>query len=420
MTRLLWKEWHERWLWLALWTAAMVITAALGISQSGLGAEPADGFLLPLAFALIAGLGGYGSELKGERATFLYSRNVSWKALLLAKLLPGLATAVIAPALGALAILAFIPPEYHRLLTPGSLAAGAAAMAGLSGAGFLLGLGCSIILPGLAGSMLVMLMGYAAAFFYGYLLYEAIGISSSELSLLPAFLLTLPIAMVIIARFGITLSNGDRLRRFLLVLLGVFLIGMAIDLSPPFRAFAHSQTHDKTYITSSVSPSGRYAIITESTEGKNAAFFVDLRRGKRYPATSAGADTASWLNDNYLCIESRSGQLQGTLKVIRYAEGELRTLTFNGVDIYSTRYLLSPDARRLLLAKWDDLTVCNLETGAQQTLLHIPRKPRTLHRGKTERTTSLADYWWQSKDVIGYLDPFTKKRVLVTVPLSEP
>jgi len=421
MRRLLWKEWHERRLWLALWAAATVVTAALGIGQSGLGAMPEAWFQLPLALAVIAGLGGYGSELKGERATFLYSRNISWKAVLAAKLLPGLATAVLAPALGALAILVFSPPEYHHLLTPGALASGALTVAGFSGAGFLVGLGCSIILHGLAGSMLALFIGIAAVSVYGFLLYEVLGISSAEISVMPAFLAAPFIALAIIARFGIALSGAARLRRFLLVLLGLFLLCLVIDLSPPFRAYARSLVHDDTYTNTSLSPTGHYALVTKTRNEKSSRYFLDLRNGKRYPAPAAifpNNGATSWLNDDYLSIQRDKNREPSMLTVVRFTANGPRTLTFSGLDFYGTRYLLSPDAKRLLLAKWDDLTVCDLETGAQRTLLRLPRPPRRLPRAKAKPTPYLEDYWWQANNVVGYLDPVTKKRILVRV--SEP
>lgn len=123
MKRLLWKEWHERALWLTLWVLAVVVTTALGKGQSICGYSDMMSIwsAYALTFPFLAGLSAYGSELKGERVYFLYSRALSWKQVLAAKIIPGIVVALLAPLLGVLAVLLFIPAQYHPFMTPTNL-----------------------------------------------------------------------------------------------------------------------------------------------------------------------------------------------------------------------------------------------------------------------------------------------------------
>ena len=163
MIRFFWKELHERWIWLTLWLLAVVAAAWLDKGQ-GFNGEPfvynTSWTMVPMGVALLAGLGAYGSELTGERATFLYSRPISWKQLLLVKVLLGLAVALLATTLGALAMRFTIPVEYLPFATPGKLALSSVEFAGITSIAYLVGLGCSIALPGLAGSILTLLIGF--------------------------------------------------------------------------------------------------------------------------------------------------------------------------------------------------------------------------------------------------------------------
>ena len=142
MKRLFWKEWRERGLWFVLWTLSVVVLAALGESQQR-GNQLTLMFpwiLLPPLLALLAGLLGYGSELKGGRAAFLYSRAQLWKSLLFVKIISGLIVAVVSVTLGALAYRLTAPTVYLPLLTPEYLGKDAWATALITGSAYLFGL----------------------------------------------------------------------------------------------------------------------------------------------------------------------------------------------------------------------------------------------------------------------------------------
>ena len=163
MRRLLWKEWQERRLWMALWVLIGVVTTVLGKGQRITNTYDIDmsWIMLTTAAAMLAGLGGYGSELHGERATFLYSRAITWKQILTAKLLLGVFNVVVSVIINAITGQLLLPVEYHPLVTPHSLVIGALIMAGFTGAVYLIGLACSTVLPGLAGSLLVLIGWFA-------------------------------------------------------------------------------------------------------------------------------------------------------------------------------------------------------------------------------------------------------------------
>ena len=82
---------------------------------------------------------------------FLFTRALSWQQVLLAKILLGMAVAVSMPLLAALVLRLTVAAPYQPFVTPVTLLQGAAMVMGYNFVAYLVGLGCSIVLPGWRG-----------------------------------------------------------------------------------------------------------------------------------------------------------------------------------------------------------------------------------------------------------------------------
>lgn len=154
MAQLLWKEYREKRLWLLLVAGAVVFVVLMKSAYTFIGDwNPGRSLwdLLPCVLAILMGLSACSSELAGETASFLYSRPVSWKKLLLAKLAVGIGILAAAAIIGAIVYRVTCPAAYVRYATLGSLAQGVGEALLLTGLPYLVGFAMSVVLPGLLG-----------------------------------------------------------------------------------------------------------------------------------------------------------------------------------------------------------------------------------------------------------------------------
>jgi hypothetical protein len=427
MRRLLWKEWQERRLWIALWVLAGAVLTALGKGQGVCNTAWMDSnwvMLIPLT-ALLAGLGGYGSELHGGRAAFLYSRAVTWKQVLAAKLLLGLAAVIGSVIISAAAGRLLLPVEYHSLITLHSLAIGALTMAGFTAGGYLLGLAFSVILPGVAGSMLV------AVSWFGLM---------PMLSLLeikePVFSIILPIlaplaAGLLLARFGVTLHGTARLRRFAFVVLVTLAAGVLLDFTPQ-AALLHKKLNalgntpaEERFYNVNFSPDARYVLVGRIIDTELTPCLVRLSDG--WFSFIDPSTEVIWLTNGMLATKLRQHttgrqSAEEELLLWQWHGEEMLSNRIKYTGFFSKRYsAFSPDGRRLLLGGYDELKLVNLNTGQARTLAQADRtKLRILSRRSPGKQYGLQQCWWQANDEVGYLDPYTKERVIISLPSSAP
>lgn len=413
MKRFFWKEWRERALWFTLWVLSVVVLAALGVGQRFTGnfGDSTEWFMLPVGLALLAGLLGYSSELRGERATFLYSRALLWKPLLAAKVLSGLMVTVLAVTLGAVACYLAIPEAYHMVVTPTSLAAGAAEMAAFTGVAYLLGLCCSIVLPGLAGSIITLLIWVGM-----YLLVVEYRYSATPGVAVFGLLASPLVALVVLARFGLTLTWVQRLLRFVLITGNVMAVGVLLDLLPGVRSTVVDAMSSGSSIEQvRVSPDGQYAVIDQYGD-KPSVELLQLATGRRERLLPSNISFARWLTNDCALLtgelptdseHTTSGPEQTLMSIINGRPSLL------SVYIPETVYV-SPDGTRLLTADSTQLVVIDPRSGAEQEVRRI-----SIKRIRTKAPRPLpglsSQCWWQDNHTIGYIDPFTGKRVLAPV-----
>ncbi|MHB9023800.1 MAG: hypothetical protein ACYC7E_06430 [Armatimonadota bacterium] len=433
MRRLLWKEWNERWIWLLMWALAVIITAALGVGQRGLGKETAQSSwaMLSALFALLAGLGAYGSELVGERATFLYSRALSWKQLFFTKVLLGLAVALLAPVLGAIAFRLAAPAEFHPFMTPAALALGALEMAGISGAAYLIGLGCSIVFPGLAGGLLTILLWWGGIAAIGFSIYEIA--PDTAPFFIAVFCLSSPFfAGIVLARFGLTVRRSIRLIRFAMIVLIFAFVGIILDFVPPIQRRLQAWQNDNGFQDISISPSGTFASIEQRSAEKKLRYWLRLADSSRFALSPdiEGYWQTQWTANDCLLIEDNAiDSLKETIKIVWWEQNRLRTGEISTDKVWGPRLkdsttFVSPDRKRLLIDyKWN-MQLFDLQTGAATVIAQLdPRLWKSKDKREREKATAkaldpsnpFAQSWWQSNAQVGYIDPQTGKRVLVDV-----
>ena len=432
MRRLLWKEWRERGIWFLLWTLAVVGLSAFGMGQrfTGALADQSMWVFLLSGLDLLSGLLGYSSELVGERAVFLYSRAMLWKPLLVAKVLPGLLVTLISTVLGAVTCRLAAPAVYLPFVTPAHLLQGASETAGIAGASYLIGLGCSIVLPGIAGSIIALLCWFGLSMGVTQV-QELLNKDNTPIWLIVGMLSAPVVAMVVIARFGLTLSRTQRVVRFGLVLVSVMVAGLLLNQVPSARlALAGCFPPEVTEPTStSLSPHARFAAVMRFHINQWQVEWVDIATGKRImlPSTAQNVLNVRWTaTDDMLIIYNTPGITntpdgkQADTSLAYWEHGVMRTVRLpNDVTIPYNRPAGFPssDGQRLLFAEFPHLLVLNPTTGAMQTIANIPRKRKHFTRTDEKKwwRHHTPHCWWQGNRTVGYTDPDSGKTVLVVV-----
>jgi hypothetical protein len=427
MRRLCWKELREQGLWFLLWLLALVTLAALGKADRYCWMDIGDTpwLLIPLALALLAGLLGYKSELAGGRASFLYSRAQLWKSLLFVKIITGIIVTLLAVGLSVLASRLCAPAAYRPFLTPAYLAASAIYMSAATGGAYLLGLCCSIVLPGLAGSIITLLFWLGMGLIIGNIQEMLAPHANDYISSIGIFCAPF-IALVVLARFGLTLSWKERAVRYVLVMEIVMIGCLVVNQLPPTqrvitRIFPPSPRSASSLMsTIYFSPQGKYVIISRN----DIRLWVNLATGQRV-LLPQNASFEKWLDDDCM-ICSVAGDKpeksysalacvdQGQIRLTPLA-GDMRTYTFRG---RMQGAIPSPDGRYVILPSIDGkaarerLSVVNPHTGARQELLNLPYD-FSQHRSQQAELSS--HYWWQDNQTVGYYDYLTNRRLLLKV-----
>jgi len=277
MRRLFWKEWRERRWWALIWTLAILGIALFGGGQTFYGdhlllTSPLQ--LLPLAIGLLTGAGAYAGEL--ARSQSVFSRPINRRALLTTKLLMAAVICLGASLLAAVITWCIMPAPYRHLATPANLLSGALGVAAKNWLIYLLGLTGSVVIPGLAGGVLTLIAALlplvavtALAELYlpsGFYSFSSEDVSLHQYAVAAGLTfgtwLGITAAGLSITRFAVVLGNDERIKRFTLVFLPLFLLcgltGVLLPEGVARRLLLHREV-GLTYI----SPTGQYAMVNE-------------------------------------------------------------------------------------------------------------------------------------------------------------
>jgi len=444
MTRLLWKELRERWLWALCWAAAILGVSLFGQGQAFCGERElfARPWLwLPITLAVLVGAGGYAGELVGDRATFTFSRPIDWRALLAVKLLFGLLISFGTPLLAALCFRLGSPAEYHHLITPASVLAGVWGVGWLLGAGYLFGLACSVVKPGFAGGMITLTAALLTLLVLLLVLIPSLQMYYANQG--EPFLWSFGVAVLCLGawvgalcaaapltRFGLTLGVDARIKRFALtygvVLLGIGAVGIAVP-----KGWMEHLLLRWVPATTYISPTGKYALVcytpnpfgwhvlTEygemsSITGQRRMHFIRLADGADVMAI-ADADVytmfgpVQWASDE--CAYYTTWHVENRRQSLLLNIVHLDTRTTNRLTIkIAHRDFASPDGKYLLQvqslkglphAVKCHFTVVDLATARQFDLGDVALDPNWV-----------SSLWWQDQATIGYLDGNGKHKII--------
>ena len=436
MTRLLWKEWQERRLWLGLWVLAVVgnvVFVHVPRPVTDWHYCAFDEWRLPLLAALLAGLGAYGSELRGRRADFLYTRAHSWGQVLLAKLLLGAAAVATAALLGVVACRLTAPAAYLPFITPQHLLWVGWEIIEYTGLAFLLGTACSLVLPGLPGSLLMLLVVVGAAYLSDAVLGKMVGGRYDHWPSLVSFALSMLLTGLLLARNGMTRPLGTRMRRFLLIFLVPALLSTVFVIIET-RHDPHID-RDWGFIES---PSGANVIakFTEDFRSQpDQLAWIHKAEQKVYPINFLNERFTYWIQDSrwasgdYLFLQGRDKRMDRYMPtpqcvLLWWENGGLHHYNFSEQEnacINTSRLPLlfpAPDQRSLLIAGTAGILVFDRKTSTMRTIIDVPEADQAYGKLDPSVPDLGAPYdrcWWQDADTIGYMHPVSGKRMLVRV-----
>jgi len=434
MRRLLWKEFRERRWWALAWALVILGISLFGHGQSFYGerailTSPLQA--LPCVIGLLVGAGAYAGEL--ARSQSVFSRPIDWRILLGSKLLFAAAICLGAALLATVNTWIVEPAPYRHLATPSNMLLGALGVVWLYWLFYLLGLTCSTVISGLAGGILTLVAAFLPLIAAMALLEAYIpgwyGSSPSSIAnnlhlyagrggwFVGAWL-GITVAGLLMTRFALVLSNDERIKRFTLIYLPIFLIcGIAGLLLPPrltARLFLHREV-GSTY----VSPQGQYALVTEvrrpfnfvylpiSNPGASfgsARYLVRMRDRQRLPVPTIDIEWEQWnwnwewITDKIACVYVLSGERlyliypeKNAARVISLA-GKIRRLHATSpdgrllpVEVQCERQPF-PEAR--VVESYRKVEVIDLQTG--QILNEWKIGPKQYY------------LWWRDGDTLGY------------------
>lgn len=153
MTRLIWKELREKWIWSLLITAAGVTIILMGQSFTFMIKNHGESLwiILPCLVCMLFGASSFSSEIGDKTADFLFSRPVSWKKLTSAKLLTGLVIIILSVIIAEMMFVILCPVQYKPFLTIGNWSKGIAVSLLYLVSAYALGFTASVVLPGAFG-----------------------------------------------------------------------------------------------------------------------------------------------------------------------------------------------------------------------------------------------------------------------------
>lgn len=398
MSRLIWKELREKWIWLLPLVAS---TSGLILFHDAYmflgGGNPSAWLILSLLVALGLGASTYSSELAGGTADFLRSRPVSWKEALIAKLIVGLSFLLVTCALAALTFRLTCPGQYLRFAGLSDLARGFGLSMLILGIAYAAGFISSAVLPGAFGSMLV---AGAAVTVYMLIQYSLDQTNSSGISYWSAYsgIVGAAVAMVLISRFGLTLPPRERLARFFVI------VAAFAFVAAPFDYYVKYDPLNPVRIAEgwALSPDASYGILyrwsTKPAVLKYERSFVVRTRDGRRAALNTPGSASSWISDHALWHRSsfaaRGDDGSVWISAMDHS-GKLHSSIVSRPrpEQSSAPLVPSPGGVRIMIATDNsERQNSNVKFADMATMRPIPG------------SVNASDYWWISDTEIGYTD----------------
>lgn len=421
MKSLLWKEWHEKRLWLiplAISVLGMMPFGGYTFCENGGSLATALSFIV----ALLMGASSYASEIDSRSADFIYSRPVSWKKIIIAKLIVGLGMIISLSILAAVEYRFICPTPYAAFATLPALCIGIWQAVLMMGIGYMTGFVSSVILPGVTGSMLVLIVASVLAGLEVYLVSYtntsglwgrnntyAINVLMLIL-LLVSWGISMLIAAILTARFGITLSLNTRFKRFgLMVLCGVVIIGVVEFVLVTKTKLIHLDP-ESTSIEAQISRDGKFVSwITSSPQDFsrsvwNHCYVSEVAGDKcRTIGSHYSGDTIPvWTSNDKFCLgiyttvkKENQNQSMFRLATVHIMPGlrlDEKLWNYSGLEFLENP-LVSPDGSKVLVTNYESDSI-------EMHVVDVGR--RCISKSWLLKNSHYP--WWQTNNKIGYIN----------------
>jgi len=299
----------------------------------------------------------------------------------------------------------------------------------MTGVPYLLGLTCSIVLPGLAGGMLVLLVGVGLVGGAGYTL-DSLFHRHGFVFLAGAVILLLVVIPVVVTRFGLTLTAGERVVRVAALTLALLLAGLLLDISPLGKILQDRFYSAQPVQSASVSPTGKFVYFSTYRENTGFSHIWERRAdGRRYNLPyQAGSNLSWWLEGDLLLVQTHTEDWRRVLAVTRWAGDKPQTLFMrdleSGMLEETVPILVAPDRQRLFLIRGQYFQLLDLAANRASVYNWQKQMPvPDIAKAPEPAQASLGPCWWESDTVIGYLAPdgrrFLDVRVLPETAAAE-
>jgi len=382
MRRLIWKELRENcWSILLLLASAVIITLCGTSVLPGMGLSGETPWIvLVVLLALKVGAGAFASELGAGTADFLYSRPARWTGVLAAKTLVGALGVTGVVVLTAVLFRVWADSQYAALLTQKVLVQSTVLMLVVTAVAYLVGLAAAAALPGTMGSLLTL----SAAVMFAVIVTFAqetwqrhTGTYATE----PAFifggaLAGALIALVVVTRFGLTVSNVYRGKIYAICVAVCTLVGSALPFHP-------GQTYPESTAVSP-SPDGKYMLINDNLFDRSG------RRISWEGVQLGGSPTSRgvhWTAASVACW--------AVGRDIFILDAHERTAQIAMLSANVSEIRLSPDGRYAAVEISGSDGVVSEVRFIDLRAAEVVGEPLRLPRGAT--------IWWQSGSRLGYL-----------------
>ncbi|MCL5105272.1 MAG: hypothetical protein M1133_14335 [Armatimonadetes bacterium] len=415
MKVLLWKEFREKRVWGLLWALSIVLVLGLTVNFCGEGDIFTGWLLLPILLSLVVGAGAYSTEFKDNRVDFLYSQPIGWTKLLLAKAFFGLAVTLGSTVLAAIVFRVVCPDYYAGFATPAALAESIRPIVWWLWTLYLSGLFFSVVLPGVTGSLIVLIVCLLPLIALEWVGDNYVPASARDMFRVGTEYIILvgsAIGALMLLRFGLSLPLKSRVIRYGLVMLLASVAVPALFLIVPKDAFV-SAICKKGYDWSNVSPRGNYALVhytwrwspntglvSSSFNLREGHYLVRLSDGK---ATPVGLDLPRdaqyfWADRNTVYFYSPSAP---GIQILRMTSSDKLITQTVKIAGNQPRVLPSPDGRLALIASQD--------TSSKTALEFVNIKAA---RKMDEVLREVNAYWWNANRQVGYQDGDGKRHML--------
>lgn len=415
MRRLLWKEIREKRVWILLTALSVAGVTAFRSPYTFLGQQNLDDYLCfpSVVVALLYGLTAYSSEIGWHTPDFLFSRPISWKRVLCAKLMVAFGTMLAAALVGS-AILRLWVPESHVAILSAYRLQGIGIALLVMGGPYLAGLASSLIFPGFLGSVTVLIAVLGAVAAEGAILREQLRGPVWVFGLFAGcWAASVIVAAIITARFGLTLAISRRAIRYASVLVVGSIVAAALVYALPRGNWIHGKASLYWF-----SPDGSYVLTTGVTYdyvgfseivSKQELWLTRLSDGlTRKLAWDEHVYWPQWTSD-------------GTAYAIDYSGGQERPRCIFTARIDPSGRLIesrflpwrvgyyhlfsSPNGRYAALVHW--VGTAKYGYGHEFRLVDICRQ-RTL----SGVIPGLLQYWWQNDNTFAWTDKHDKRHFL--------